>query len=200
MPRPIGASQAERDQALAALRALGFTRVSMGATSDLAQAVGTVSVIEADFGVHLATWRAADGTTYIAPDGAARLPATLAGVVAGVVGLNTRPVVLPRSAKLTLAPQQVSGGGLDPSALRSLYDVSPLTAKGLDGTGETIAVAEIDRFRQSDIATYDSAFALTTAPVQVSLGRGRLHDHQPGASARHRDSARHRAQGADHLL
>jgi kumamolisin len=64
-------------------------------------------------------------------------------------------------------PQQVSGGGLDPSALRSLYDVSPLIAKGLDGTGETIAVAEIDRFRPSDIAAYDNAFALATAPVQV---------------------------------
>jgi kumamolisin len=162
-----GASAGERDQAAATLRALGFTVATTPATSDLAQAAGAVSLIEATFGVRLSTWRAADGTTYIAPDGVARLPAALAAVVTGVIGLDTRPVIQPRSPRIDLTPQQVSGGGLDPSALRAVYDVAPLVAKGLDGSGQTIAVAEIDRFRQSDIATYDSAFALATLPTQV---------------------------------
>jgi kumamolisin len=87
--------------------------------------------------------------------------------VAGVVGLDTRPVVARRSPKLSLAPQDVSGGGLDPSALRAAYDVGPLIQAGMDGSGETIAVAEIDRFRQADIDIYDSAFALDSPPVQV---------------------------------
>ncbi|MDE3231650.1 MAG: S8/S53 family peptidase, partial [Chloroflexota bacterium] len=162
-----GASAGERDQAAATLRMLGFTVATTTTTSDLAQAEGAVSLIEATFGVRLSTWRAADGTTYIAPDGVARLPAALAAVVTGVVGLDTRPVIQPRSSRLDLAPQQVSGGGLDPSALRAVYNVAPLTAKGLNGSGQTIAVAEIDRFRPSDVATYDSAFALATLPTQV---------------------------------
>jgi subtilase family serine protease len=163
----FGPSEAERDTALAALRTLGFTATTTDAASGLARASGSVGEIEADFGVHLYDERAADGTRYIAADGVPHLPAALATVVTGVVGLDTRPAVQRRSPQLGLTPQVVGGGGLDPSALRAAYNVTPLTSQGLDGSGETIAIAEIDRFRQSDVSTYDSAFALTTPAVQV---------------------------------
>ncbi|HET9111943.1 MAG TPA: S53 family peptidase, partial [Ktedonobacterales bacterium] len=163
----FGPSDADRAAALVAIRAMGLTVTATGATSELAQASGTVELIEADFGVRLYDYRAPDGTRYIAPDGMPRLPSALAAVVSGVVGLDTRPAVERRSPALSLTPRQVGGGGLDPSALRAAYDVAPLTQQGLDGSGETIAVAEIDRFRQSDISAYDNAFALSTASVQV---------------------------------
>ncbi|HZC07935.1 MAG TPA: S53 family peptidase [Ktedonobacterales bacterium] len=163
----FGPTNAERAAALAAIRALGLSVTATSDTSELAQASGTVRLIEADFGVTLYDYRAHDGSLYVAPDGAPRLPSALAAVVSGVIGLDTRPAIERRSPALSLAPQQVGGGGLDPSALRAAYDVSPLTQQGLDGSGETIAVAEIDRFRQSDVSTYDSAFALTSPTVQV---------------------------------
>ena len=162
-----GPSAAQRGAAVAALRALGLTITASGDASSLVKANGSVSQLEADFGVRLFDYRAADGTRYVAADGVPRLPAALAALVAGVVGLDTRPVVARRSSKLSLAPQDVSGGGLDPSALRAAYDVGPLIQAGMDGSGETIAVAEIDRFRQSDVDIYDSAFALDSPPVQV---------------------------------
>ncbi len=163
----FGPSEAERDTALATLRALGFTVTATDDASGLAQASGSVGKIEAVFGVHLYDERTADGAQYIAADGIPHLPVALAAVVTGVVGLDTRPAVQRRSPQLGLAPQATGGGGLDPSALRAAYDVTPLTSQGLDGSGETIAIAEIDRFRQSDVSTYDSAFALTTPDVQV---------------------------------
>lgn len=170
-----GPSQQEREQATAAIQALGLAITATGADSGLIQATGPVGRIEADFGVRLYDVRAADGTRYVAADGAPSLPAALSALVSGIVGLDTRPVVRRSISQTSLTTQfsQVtqmthqSGGGLDPSALRAAYDVAPLTAKGLDGSGVTIALAEIDRFRQSDIATYDSAFALHTAGVQV---------------------------------
>jgi kumamolisin len=58
-------------------------------------------------------------------------------------------------------------GGLDPSALRKVYNVQPLTNKGLDGAGETIALAEIDQYQQSDVAIYDSAFEISAPAPQV---------------------------------
>ena len=163
----FGPSDAERASALAAIRALGLTVTPAGDTSELAQATGTVGLIEAAFGVTLYDYRAPDGSRYVAPDGAPHLPSALVAAVSGVIGLDTRPAVQRRSPALALAPQQVGGGGLDPSALRAAYDVTPLSQRGLDGSGVTIAVAEIDRFRQSDIAAYDNAFALSTASVRV---------------------------------
>jgi kumamolisin len=163
----FGPSVAQRDSADAALQALGFTVAAPDGASELAQASATVGEIEAKFSVQLYDYRGADGTHYLAADGVPQMPSALAAVVTGVVGLDTRPAVAPRSPQLALAPQQVSGGGLDPSALRAAYDVTPLTAQGLDGSGETIAIAEIDQFRQSDVSTYDSAFGLTAPAVQV---------------------------------
>ena len=163
----FGPSAAQRDAVVAALRGLGLTVTAASDSSGLTEATGSVARIEADFGVHLYDYRSADGARYVAADGVPRLPTALAALVAGVVGLDTRPAVLRRSPQLSLAPQDVSGGGLDPSALRAAYDVNPIIQQGTDGAGETIAIAEIDRFKQSDVDIYDSAFALDSPPVQV---------------------------------
>jgi kumamolisin len=97
-------------------------------------------------------------------------------VVTGVIGLDTRPAVrrTPTTGSgAALAARQASGGGLDPSALRAVYDVTPLAAKGLDGSGQTVALAEIDQYRQSDVAQYDAAFALSApAPRVISVAGG----------------------------
>lgn len=158
-----GPDQAERAQAGAALTALGLTVADANSGADLLQATGSAGHIASIFGVRLSDYRAPDGSRYIAADTTPHLPAALAAVVSGVVGLNTRPVVQRRNAQIA----QPVGGGLDPSALRAAYNTTPLSAKGLDGSGQTIAVAEIDRFRQSDIQFYDSAFSLSAGPVEI---------------------------------
>lgn len=163
----FGPSAAQRGAVVAALRGLGLTITAANDASGLTEASGSVARIETDFGVHLYDYRAANGARYVAADGVPRLPTALASLVAGVVGLDTRPAVLRRSPRLSLSPQDVSGGGLDPSALRAAYDVNPIIQQGMDGSGETIAIAEIDRFNQSDVDIYDSAFALSSPPVQV---------------------------------
>ncbi len=163
----FGPSDDERAHAVDAIRALGLTITAASASSQMIQAVGAVGAIEADFGVRLYDYRAADGADYVAADGVPHLSASLASAVTGIVGLDTRPVVQRRVPQRALAAQQVGGGGLDPSALRAAYNVTPLSAQGLDGAGETIAIAEIDQFNPADIATYDNAFALTTPAVQV---------------------------------
>lgn len=162
-----GPSQQAREQAGAALRALGFVVATVESDSGLIEATATVRDIEAALGVRLYRFRAANGADYIAPDADPRLPVALDSVVSGVVGLDTRPVVRRSLSRTETGARQVGGGGLDPSALRAAYDVTPLTSKGLDGSGVTIALAEIDRFRQSDVTAYDSAFALNGAGTQV---------------------------------
>ncbi|MGH2503260.1 MAG: S53 family peptidase, partial [Ktedonobacterales bacterium] len=175
----FGPSAMQRDAVVAALRGLGLTVTAASDASGLTEASGSVAEIEADFGVHLYDYRAADGAHYVAADGVPRLPTALASLVAGVVGLDTRPAVLRRSPRLSLSPQGVSGGGLDPSALRAAYDVNPIIQQGMDGSGETVAIAEIDRFNQSDVDIYDSAFALASPPVQVVKVAGGSNTQSP---------------------
>ncbi|HEX9038338.1 MAG TPA: S53 family peptidase [Ktedonobacterales bacterium] len=164
-----GPDAALEARAVVALRALGFTVTPAAPGSDLLQATGTAASAETAFGVRLYDERAANGTHYMAPDGAPRLPAALAGVVSGVIGLDTRPAFHPAASAVARLARgvAVSGGGLDPSALRQVYDVAPLTQKGLNGAGQTIAVAEIDRYSQADVALYDAAFALSPPDPQV---------------------------------
>ncbi|HEY8323754.1 MAG TPA: S53 family peptidase [Ktedonobacterales bacterium] len=175
----FGPRATQRDAVVAALRGLGLTVTATSDASGLTEASGSVAEIEADFGVRLYDYRAADGARYVAADGVPRLPTALASLVAGVVGLDTRPAVLRRSSRLSLAPQDVSGGGLDPSALRAAYDVNPIIQQGMDGSGETVAIAEIDRFNQSDVDIYDSAFALASPPVQVVKVAGGSNTQSP---------------------
>jgi subtilase family serine protease len=161
---------AQRSSAIATLTALGFSVAPAGASDDMLQATGAVASAEAAFGVQLSAYRAADGTLYTAPDAAPRLPVALAATVSGVIGLDTRPVFhtgTPAGWTSASAAKLASGGGLDPSALRQIYDVTPLTQKGLDGSGQTIAIAEIDQYHQSDVAIYDAAFAFSPPDPEV---------------------------------
>jgi kumamolisin len=159
-----GISAAQRAQAADAIQALGLSVTPTSTGSDLIQATGTVARIQEAFGIKLFNYRAADGTLYVAADSAPVLPVALSALVTGVIGLDTRPAV-----KIHVPQRAATGadGGLDPSALRKVYDVQPLTDKGLDGTGETIALSEIDQYQQSDVATYDSAFAISAPSPQV---------------------------------
>ena len=181
-----GPSPTERAQAGMALRALGLTVTSSETASDanatLIEATGSVQRIEAIFHVRLYDYRTPNGPTYIAADGVPYLPPTLAAGITGVIGLDTRPAVQRRSFSVvnaTQQAQQIGGGGLDPSALRAIYNVSPLVSKGLNGSGQTIALAEIDRFHQSDIAYYDSAFGLNGSPPQVISVAGGSRTYSP---------------------
>lgn len=162
-----GPSPAERAQAVAGIQALGLTVTAADGGSALIQATGTARQVEAAFHVRLYDYRDATGATYFAADGAPTLSQALAAAVSGVVGLDTKPVVEPRVPTASAGGQVIGGGGLDPSALRAIYNVTPLISRGLDGTGETIALAEVDTFHQSDIAAYDNAFALSGPTPQV---------------------------------
>ncbi|MEO7002038.1 MAG: S53 family peptidase [Ktedonobacterales bacterium] len=177
-----GPSPTERAQAEVALRALGLTITAADANATLIQATGSAQRIEAIFHVHLYDYRSPDGTPYIAADGVPFLPLPLASGITGVIGLDTRPAVQRRMADapdIAQQAQQIGGGGLDPSALRAIYNVSPLTSKGLNGSGQTIALAEIDRFHQSDIATYDNTFAINGPPLQVVSVAGGSRSYSP---------------------
>jgi kumamolisin len=99
------------------LRAHGATDVRVDATGLLAEATMSVSVAERLFHTRLARFHALNGGRFTAPVGPSTVPLALQGLVAGVVGLDTRPLATgSRLMRARKAPASRSGG---PIAARS---------------------------------------------------------------------------------
>lgn len=63
-----------------------------------------------------------------------------------------------------------SGGhGLGPTDFATIYNVAPLWAAGIDGTGQTIAIVGRTDLSVSDVNTFRALFGLSVNPPQVIL-------------------------------
>lgn len=197
----FGASPSTRRRVLAYLRRVGATAVRVDATGLFAVATMRASLAARLFATSLELARAAGGTRYLTPRSAASVPAPLAGLVTGVVGLSTRPLATPpqravrtpRAAQATSAYQPATGtpagcrqekqtGGFTPNQYLTAYRFDPLQRAGFDGQGERVALIEIDGFRSSDITTFARCFGLHVPHINA-FGVGVNRPLSPGAEA-----------------
>lgn len=179
-PRQIaerfGADPTSVARAEDALRKAGLTDVAQSTDAARLDARGTVAQLDALFSTTLDEYSTASGGISYAPERLPVLPPALAGVATGVLGLDTRTVVHGGAlfGPQRVASPQVSGvSGLTPTDLARAYDIGPLRSAGLDGSGQTVALPEIDTFNTSDVQSYDRAFGISPGPLQVvRVGRG----------------------------
>lgn len=100
------------------------------------------------------------------------IPAAFQGVVAGFSGLDdfykrTSPS-LPTNV-VTLGPAYTSSHGnhyLAPADFATIYDIDPLYAAGIDGTGQSIAVVGTSDIFFEDIESFQSEFNLPVKDPQ----------------------------------
>ncbi len=125
---------------------------------------GTAAQVEGALATPIGLFRRA-GRIYHGPVADPALPESLAGVVAGVVGLDDVP---------KFRPLAVLGNGqtaLAPDDFAAAYDVAGLQAGGLTGAGRSIAVVARSNFLDSDIAAFSARFlARPLTPVRVFTG------------------------------
>jgi len=129
---------------------------------------GTVGQVERAFqvGIHLFEVR---GRMHIANAGEPSVPAALAPLVAGVRGLNDfrmRALAKPRSAM----PRYTDSQGehfLSPDDFHTIYDMQPLLSAGINGAGQSIAVAGQTEINLSDIEQFRSKFNLPSNDPQL---------------------------------
>lgn len=167
--RRFGASAQAQAVVATVLQAAGLAVVGRSADGTLISARGSVGRIETLFGVQVQDYRASDGRRFFAANTAPRIPVALRDAVLGVLGLENYRVAHPAS----LTRRAGGTAGLSPDDLLAAYDIAPLRRDGLDGSGQTIAFAEIDTFKQADVDAYDSAFSINAPPVEVvQVGEG----------------------------
>ena len=120
--------------AVAWLQQLGFA-ATWRTGSGLIAADGPAPRASALLQVDIESYRLADGTTFYATLDEPRLPPQLAATASSVSGLDDY-----RGARVLA----VRRGGLTPTDVLAFYNFKPLRDAGLDGTGQTIVLPEID--------------------------------------------------------
>ncbi len=126
----------------------------------LVQLSGTVSHMERAFRTELHGYEMAQ-QRFRARSGMLHLPQQLADVVESVLGLDTRPAARPL---LVQRPAAADQQGILPNRFATLYDFPA----GLDGSGQTIALIELDGgYLDSDTATAFAAMGLKAPQVEA---------------------------------
>jgi subtilase family serine protease len=157
---------------------------------------GNAAQLSRAFSVSFDNVRLAGGRVAYANTAAPAVPAAIAPLVQGVLGLDSlqqaRSNAMHRRSipggSLAAAPDVLTGGPQPCSAatgsgaetadeLASSYDFSPLYQAGDEGAGQTIALAEFEPDESSDISAYASCYGLSTAgisyiPVDGGVGSG----------------------------
>jgi len=139
---------------------------------------------------------AANGIRYQKPVGAVTIPAELQGLVHAVVGLSTEPhfrthkkllpdalkpvtpmvtapVAAKRAGALLAKPANMPAPGYPQqytvNDLASLYDISPLYAKGLTGAGKTLGIMTFASFNPADVSAYWSAIGQSGSTARITV-------------------------------
>jgi kumamolisin len=144
-------------------RSAGLTVVDSDAARRSVILRGTVSAMNAAFGTHLRHYEQ-NGTTIRVRTGALSTPASLAGIVVGVHGLDSRQQARPQFRAIR-KPRAASGSFTVPQ-LAQLYAFP----SGVNGQGQTIGLIELGGgYEQADLTKYFQGLKLT-APAVVAVG------------------------------
>jgi Pro-kumamolisin, activation domain len=180
-------TQATVNQVTSWLRSQGLVVHSVAANHLLIDASGSVATVEAAFQTTLASYQV-NGRTVYAPTTEPSVPDALSGVIVNVtglddVGIHTHGPIVQSQSRAT-QPHIGTGpaGGFTPSELRTAYDMNSLISTNhANGTGQTVAIFELDGYKPSDINSYLSYFGLGSAKYSNVLVDGATNTAGPGA-------------------
>ncbi len=155
------------------LRSQGFTIDQVAKGRMWINFSGTVADVEGAFHTEIHDYLI-DGKIYHANDRDPAIPRALAGVVGGVVSLNSFPLhALNHGFKPVdpnvVRPEYTSGSShyLAPADFATIYNVDTLYSQGIDGSGQTIAIVGRTHIPVSDVTTFRSTFGLPANDPQI---------------------------------
>lgn len=174
----------EYSRVIAYAQTMGLTVTATHANRTVLDVAAPAGQINRAFGLHLLTYKSqGDGHTFFAPDAEPQVPAALNGLVSGVIGLSNASVRTPHLREKSFSAispaldpyavpfQTGSGpnGGLAPSDIKTAYNLSSVSQ---NGSGQTLALFELDGYTASDITAYETHFGLPAVPLQNVLVDG----------------------------
>jgi uncharacterized protein (TIGR03437 family) len=169
----FGASPEDVQRITDWLRAQNLEVTNVARARNSIQARGTARAVEQTFGTEIRNYRVR-GRRHFANANNPTIPADLNLMVAAIEGLDDfrlepRSVLL---AQASLEPNYTAASGrhnLAPDDLANIYNVKPLYAAGLDGTGQTIVVAGQTQLDLADVRTFRARFGLSAVDPEMIL-------------------------------
>jgi kumamolisin len=147
------------------LNAHGIQALSLHENGFMFHGVAKVKAVSSAFHTEIHQYKDAQNHAYFAPAYELQIPAGLP--IQAIHGLQNvsqwHAHAKPMSADAAISPKAGSGpdGGLAPADIKTAYDVPNLT-----GSGQTLALLELDGYSSSDIKGYENEFALRKVPLQ----------------------------------
>ena len=178
----FGPTQADYDAVIAYARQQGFAIAATHSNRALLEVTAPTAQAEKAFSLRLMNYQSPAGRVFRAPDAEPALPAAIARRVSGIIGLDNAQEPL-NNLSVLFAPQNGAAqpkaglnangtgpnGGLAPGDVITAYGLSNVPEKG---TGQTVALFELDGYTTSDITTYENQFGLAHTPLQNILVGG----------------------------
>lgn len=164
----FGASQVDIDTVTAWLSRHGFTVNQVYPSGLLVDFSGTAGAVRRTFQTEM-HYLDVNGVRHIANMSDPKIPAALAAGVAGIVSLHDfAPRAMKRARpQFTFTSQGQTYQAITPEDLATIYNLTPLFAAGVTGSGQTIAVIEdTNLYSSSDWTTFRNTFGL----AQYSTG------------------------------
>jgi kumamolisin len=174
-------SQKDYNKVIAYAKRLGLKVSSTHPNRTLLNVSGPAGSIETAFNLQLHQYQLASGRKFHAPNNNPEVPASIASVISGIVGLDNHAVWRPYhqqrqttetfqdSNKASQTSPSGPGGGYSPEDLTKAYN---LTAVSANGTGQIIALFELAGYQASDINQYTKYFSLPSAKLHNVLVDG----------------------------
>jgi len=131
---------------------------------------GSAGAVEQVFNIQLNRYRTQDGRLFRANNTEPQIPASLSPHLGAVIGLsNISGFAHPHIQRLPAQARSPSisggtglGGTLAPSDIKTIYG---LNSTALNGSGQKLALFELDGYHASDITAYETMFGLSNVPL-----------------------------------
>ena len=172
----FGLSENDLNKVTSWLESRGFTVLEMPASHNAVSFSGSAAQVEAAFHTSIHRY-VRNGEEHHANASEPFVPAALAGVVSGFAGLNDfrpKPKTIRRMAAQA-QPDFTDGSSdhfLAPGDFAVIYDVTPLYSRGIDGTGQKIAIVGQSDIQLNDLRQFRSLMGLAAKDPQVVLVPG----------------------------
>jgi len=165
----FGLTQNDLDKVTAWLKSEGFQIINVGGGHNSIAFSGTAGQAESAFGTEIHNYKV-DGALHFANSTPLMIPASLSGIVSGVMGLHTflpKPATRVRGAGGARTSHRnyydsslVFPNFLAPDDIATIYDITPLYNASIDGSGQTLGIIGQTDVYLADLTAFRTGFNL----------------------------------------
>jgi subtilase family serine protease len=167
----FGPSQEDYDALAAYAKSQGLAVTGTHPNRALLDVSGPAGTIETAFNLHLHHYQTQEGRKFHAPDNDPEVPDFIASRITGITGLNNHNVrhtynrFRPAAEIAQSTPNSGSSldGGMTPNDILTAYNLQGVAPTG---SGQTIALFELDGYNASDVTHYANYYGLPAIQLE----------------------------------